>query len=402
MNTFGMLYQYEFKKILQKKIVWIGFFLCLALSALTIVVPLLGDTYIEGVKIDNNYNQFLIDKAYEETLSGRTIDNQLLEETFAAYRKIPQDAQIYIATEEYQTFARPYSAIFNFVRNMTHMNTERAMQWLPKESDLYLKRQANLEKTWQDLGLSDGEKAFWRKKNAQIETPFVYSYYEGWFILLRCFQTIGMQTLLFLAISLSGIFPEEHSRRTDQLVLCSAHGKNKLYYAKLAAGGSFAAGSAFLFSLFAFLLVFSVYGTDGFHAAFQFLYESSSAPLTCGPAMLIAYGILIITAVLIGILVMILSELLHSSIAALAISTGVLILSMMVNIPEHYRVLAQIWDWLPCTFLTPWNIFDQYLLPVEGHYFTSWQAVPVLYLMAGAFVATIGKPIYQKYQVSGR
>lgn len=38
--------------------------------------------------------------------------------------------------------------------------------------------------------------------------------------------------------------------------------------------------------------------------------------------------------------VMVLSELLHSNIAALAISTALLFMAMIVHVPKQYRVLA--------------------------------------------------------------
>lgn len=54
-------------------------------------------------------------------------------------------------------------------------------------------------------------------------------------------------------------------------------------------------------------------------------------------------------------------------------------MAMMVVVPEWYRVLAQIWNWPPWRFLSPWNVFDQYTISILGHHFTSWQAVPIIY-----------------------
>lgn len=132
------------------------------------------------------------------------------------------------------------------------------------------------------------------------------------------------------------------------------------------------------------------------------MYTVSSEPITCGQAILIAYGNMMLTAILISVLVMVLSELLHSSIATLAVSTGLLITAMIVNVPEQYRILSQIWAWMPWCFLAPWNVFGVYTLSVFGHYLAPWQAVPLLYIMTGMIIAAIGKPIYQRFQVSGR
>lgn len=92
----------------------------------------------------------------------------------------------------------------------------------------------------------------------------------------------------------------------------------------------------------------------------------------------------------------------YSNIATLAVSTGFLIIAMIVAVPEQYRLIAQAWDWLPWCFLAPWNVFGKYTLSLFGHCFTSWQAVPMVYFVASIVIAVIGKPIYQRFQVSGR
>lgn len=117
---------------------------------------------------------------------------------------------------------------------------------------------------------------------------------------------------------------------------------------------------------------------------------------------MIAFGILLCAVVVTGIFVMVLSELLHSGTATLAVSAGLLLLSMIGNVPKQYRALAQIWNWLPWSYLSPIHVFGNYTVSVFGHYFTPWQAVPVIYLAAGVIIVLIGKPVYQRFQVSGR
>lgn len=404
MNNFGVLYRYECKKILSKKIVWIAFTLCIAIIIFSLCVPLIGFYYVDGEIVDTNYNLYQIDKRYSEALTGREINQELLEETIAAYRKIPDTrGRHYTSTEEYQQYARPYSAIFNFIIGTTDMQTSDVMlSWQPNEDDLYTQRQIWLKAMWEDLGLSKGEIDFWQEREAQIKTPFVYQHHEAYSTLISCYQTVGILVLLLIAICLSGIFKEEHTRKTDQIILCSSLGKAWVYWAKITAGISFAVISTILLSLFTFIITICLHGADGFHAAFQFVYTRNSDPITCGQAVMIAYGNMMFAAIVTSIFVMVLSELLHSNIAALAVSTGLLIMSMIVVIPEQYRVLAQIWDWLPWCFLAPWNVFGKYTVSIFGHYFTSWQAVPIIYLVASIVISIVGKPIYQRFQVSGR
>lgn len=187
-------------------------------------------------------------------------------------------------------------------------------------------------------------------------------------------------------------------------MLSSVWGKNDVYWAKILAGISVSITASLLMTGLAAGLSFGIYGSEGFQAAFQ-LYPSNnlySYPMTIGQACLIAYGMLLITAILTSLLVMVLSELLHSSIATLSILAGIIIAGMICNVPAQYRILAQIWNWLPMTILDSWNIFDLRLLTVFGHHFVSWQAIPVIYLLGSIGLAAAGRYVYKGYQVSGR
>ena len=186
---------------------------------------------------------------------------------------IPATAEKYSSTEEYQTYARPYSAIFNFVRDTTQMTFSEIMQWTPGLDNLYARRQSMLEKQWISKNLSEGEKAFWQQKEAAIHTPFVYQITDRSDILFRSVTTIGLFVLMAVSICLLGLFSEEHTNRTDQLILCSKHGKGMAYQAKIFAGISFAIGTSLSLSAFAAVLSVCIYGTDDFNAMFQLIME---------------------------------------------------------------------------------------------------------------------------------
>lgn len=404
MNNFGVMYRYEWKKLLSKKIVWIFFFFCLGTIVLSQVLQIFGNHYVDGKLIDTNYNLYKNNKHYEEALSGRAIDQSLIEETIAGYRKIPVTLdKHYTSTDEYWKYARPYSEIFNFMRKTTGMQTSEMMySWEPSEEDLYAKRQTTLASVWEDYRLSEEEKEFWQKREAQIKTPYIFQAYEGYNKIIVSLQTLGFFELLLIAICLSGIFADEHTRKTDQLILSSPLGKEKLYPVKIVAGISFAVATTTIIYLITCVIILCVYGADGFNAFFQLIYFDNSDPITCGQAVIIAYFNMVITAVLISIFVMVLSEMLHSNIAALSVQTVLLIIPMMFSIPLQYRALAQIWDWSPWNFLSVWNVFGCYTLSIFNHHLTPWQAVPIIYIVLCVAIAAIGKPVYERFQVSGR
>lgn len=401
MNQFGILYRYELKKLAKRRLVWITFTICLLLIVLLASTSLMGKYYVDGQVVDTHYHMFLVDREYDKALSGRKIDQALLEETIAAYRHIPSTADRYTLTEEYQIFARPYSSVFNIIRSWTSKSVSAVMEWEPEESALYSARTASLEAGWNSWLLSDMEKEYWRKKEAQLDTPITFYYYDGYNALLKNFLPVGLTVLLFVTISLSGIFPEEHTRRTDQLMLSCSKGKNTAYFSKICAGITMAAVFSLLISALTAGLTLGIYGADGFNTVLQIHYDYSY-PLTFGQACILVYGILIITAVFMGILVMILSEALHNSIATLAVSTGFILLGAILNVPPQYRVLSLLWNVLPTTFLKLESIFTVQLLTLFGHCFTLWQAVPVIYILCGITAVAIGKYIFARYQVSGR
>lgn len=407
MNQFKTIYQYELKKLLKRKLFWVTLLILILCQVFTVYSGLLGSYYIDGELADTHYHMFLVDSAYRRALSGRVLDQELLEETVHAYKQIvpegnPQQFR-YTVTEEYQTYARPYSEIFNIISAWTGMEFHEVIQWEADENTLYEARLRNLEAAWQSVHLSDAEKVYWREKEDQLEIPFTYYYHEGYqFLLSTAFITTGVLMLLFISICLSSTYSQEHTRRTDQLILSSAKGRSTVYWAKIFAGSTVTATCAMLMTILIWALGLAVYGAEGFGTSMQIYAGSYSYPMTIGGACLIAYGILILTSVLMAIFVMVLSEALHSNIGTLAISAGLIISGQIIMIPDEYRILAQFWDCLPTNFLVVWNIYSARLVNLFGHCFTRWQVVPIAYVICGIVIAVIGKQIFQRYQVSGR
>lgn len=406
MCSFGTLYWFELKKIVQRKLFWITSILCVLCIVFTVIGSLLGstETRLNGEVLESvsNYELFLLDREYARKLSGRAIDQELLEETINAYKKIPVSMEFYSGLEEYQKYARPYSPIFQIIRSWSGMDADSVRQWAPNEAALYGMRMRSLKENWQGLRLTDTETAYLQNLEEQMGLPFVYQYYDGYYYALSGLLTVGMAMLLFIATCLSGIFSEEHTRRTDQLLLSSVNGKDIVYWAKILAGITAAGVGACLMAILTIGLSLGIYGADGAQAVIQLMRKQYSWPIMMWEAVLIAYVMLIVTAVFVSLLIMIGSEVLKSNVAVLAITAGLIVLGMFANVPAEYRVLGQIWDYMPMTFLSVWNVFDVRMIPVFGYCFASWQFVPVVYLAAGGLLVSAGKNIYKRYQVTGR
>ena len=133
------LFMYELKKLTNRKMVWVSLAVSLLLCLFTVCSPLIGSYSVDGKRIRSNYEEFQIDKAYQKALDGRVIDEVLIKEMQEAYAKVPLDVEQYSLTAEYQKYARPYSAIFNYVRMVTGLSGREVIQWVASTEDLQTK-----------------------------------------------------------------------------------------------------------------------------------------------------------------------------------------------------------------------------------------------------------------------
>ena len=396
-KEFGTLYRFELRKLMRRPLYLVTLGTCLALIVLGLISPMLLHEYAE---------ERLLDLRYRKELSGRMLDQSMLEEMSAGYRSIPADAEIWSETEEFRQNARPYRAIFNLARLWLSTDSDGVVAWQPSEEAFYAAREKRVTDRWDDLYLTDAEKAFWRAQEDALQTPFRYEDHSAWDEMQNLLRTIGVLMMVFELVTLAGLFPDEHVRRTDQLILSSYNGRTVLYGAKAAAGITAAVLGAALMAALCTGIALAMYSTQGFDAPIQIVYGNSllciSAPLTVGQAALLEWASLMAAAVVWAAFVMLLSELLHGAVAAMGISTALVLAGMMLNLPERWRVLAQLWDWLPSSFLAVWNVFDVRTLPLGSVCLPAWQVVPVLYLLAAALLTAGGWTLYRRYQVSGR
>lgn len=402
MNNFGTMYVFELKKIFGRKMVWITLLIMLVLCGVTVGGEVLGNYVVDGEVVDSHYHMMQTDRAYERALAGRKVDQALLAEMSEAYGRLPEGEERYTLTEEYQRYARPYSAVLHLVRQTMGIKMEEAIVWQADEDAFYAGRLAHEEEMWKAEYLTEEEKAFWRKKEEALAKPMIFAYDDGYSVLASAAYPIGLMALLLISISLSGVFPSEHDRRTDQLLLCSRLGKKQLYRAKMLAGISFAAFVSLLFSAVSIGISLAVYGADGYSAPAQLMYQTYPWDFTVGEAVLILYGLLLAAALLTSVFVMMLSGILHHALGTLAVMSGMILLTLFVNIPRQYVLASRLYGYLPCNLLREENAFDAGLVRLFGTFLTVWQATPLFYLLLGIVFWAAGSWLYKRYQVSGR
>ncbi len=387
MKRISTLYGYELKKIASRKIVWIVGAIMILLCTFLSFSDLISSDYYGEDEV-SGYEAMKINREYARSFAGRKLDDTLLYEMQDSYSK----GKIGNGIKE-------YTPIYSYVQEIT----EDSNLTLEIDSNkLYKEREKSILQNRTDQMLTEKEMSYWEEKDKQIETPFAYEYTEGWSNLFIYMYTVNYMILFMIAICLSNVFSVECLRKTDAIILCSQFGKKHLYWAKVLAGITFGVVTAILFFGTAVISSICVYGSDGLNAALQVAFPLSSWNISIGKSVLILLAALLIISVLYSIVIMFLSEVLKNSVAVMAIPVGIMILTMMIDIPYQFRTASQIYDLLPTNLLTAWELWDDRLVSLFGKYLTNYQIAPITYLVIIILLIIAGKRIYQKYQIGAR
>lgn len=402
----GALLKFEIKKIIMKKSTMVTFLILFGIQVLLGIVGSLGSTYVNDVFVETHAERNRIDREHGIAMSGRVIDEALLAEVRENYGGFDWSMEGYQWTEEYNREVRKYEDLAMRIRRWGS-GTGYSFDNMTEEV-LYELREQSRESMWSSYELSDAEKAYWTIKDAEVEKPFVYEYALG-YEMLTDMQGMYMTCMLmtfFIAISMVTVFAEEHTRKTDQLILCTRLGKGKAYFAKILAGSLV----VFIINLFFVVILvagrFYSFGAEGFDAAIQVVAvvaEWYSYPLSMGQVLSIMIGLLLLSSVMVAVFSMLLAEVLRNSIGAMAVVVGLLFAARLVPIPPYFKVLSQAWNYFPINLLKIDTGFtDLRLVNLFGVQLTSWQFAPILYAVLIVLMVILGSKVYKNYQVSGR
>lgn len=83
---------------------------------------------------------------------------------------------------------------------------------------------------------SEPEKQYIIQQYEKLETPFYFTYHEGWYQLLENAGYIPSLGILILGFLLAGIFSNEFKWKADSVYFSSLYGRNKATVAKIKAG----------------------------------------------------------------------------------------------------------------------------------------------------------------------
>lgn len=418
MRQTGALYRFELKKLVSRKLVWIFGSIMIFLCAFLSFGDLPSSFSWEDTEV-GPFEAIKMRREYAGNLAGKAIDDALLlemkdscpveaaeEQNIINDRKLGisgsitesagEDGERTVLAEQMDrgNLLWEYEPVYTF---MTKIIESGILETDARE--LYAEREHLIALNRADQVLTEKELRYWEKKGRRIETPFSYEYADGFGRLWEYAYTINYMLLLMLSICLSNMFSAEHSRKTDAVILCSRYGREHLYLAKILAGMTFGAFFAAVFFGAAAASSIFIYGADGFGAALQLVYPLSSWNVSAGESVLILFFLLLVVSVLYSAVIMVLSEMLKNSVAVMAFPVGLMILTMISDIPYQFRAASQIYDLLPTNLLIKWELWDDRLVSVCGKYLTNVQLAPAVYVLAAAVLFLIGRRMYRRCQV---
>lgn len=383
------LYRFELKKILTQKLLWVlaaAILLGLAVFGVATEVRPTNSGLPMGEVI-------ALQREGSQELAGQTVDQAFLDRLLPLFTDPEENTE---AQLKYNDFFNWLTLILGTAHRQEILQTD--------EARLYEALWHQLAPDPQAAGLTQEEITHWTEQaQARLAQPLVYQgYHEGWQTAAHGMEVMVFLEILFLAVVLAPLFPQEHLRRTDQLILSCRFGRGKAYAAKLLAGVTVGVGFTALLLLAYLGMLGLVYGLEGANvpALFTHLFP---ADLTIGEMVGILFLAALAAAVLVSVVVMLLAELTRNAIAAMAVVLGILLLTTMIYaVPENLRVLATLWYGIPSNFLCLSGAFRYPLLTLGEAAFPTWQVTPVVWLLLALVIALAGRWVYNRYQVGGR
>lgn len=379
------LYKFELRKIINRKILWItGGILLMALLLWGLASAVLPQSREYSTVSLSGLEMNRAEREAAEQIAGRKIEQKLLDEMQPAYEE-------FIVDGDYKK-ALPYLDIYNFIG--TVLETNASAEILNCDSDTFYA----MLNTKLEANTMAG-----REENISYNEPLFYQgYFDGWRQMASMMKVLACMEIMFIAICLSTVFTVEHTRKTDQVILCSRFGKKRLYFAKLMAGLTVGIAFTLILSLLMFGIIAFLYGFDGYNTILQFVLMRPFN-LTLGQAVMILIGLSFAGAILVSVFTMALSELTKNSVGTIGIIAGILILTMFImEMPANLKILSEIWYMLPSNLVSLNGAFRYSMFLLGERAMLSYQIAPIVYFAMAIIFSIIGKIVYNRYQISGR
>lgn len=404
MSGLWSLICFEYKKILKKRSVRITLLAAVLISIISVPGTLFGSTYIDGKPYESNYDAMLKDRNYARAFNGKKINSELILKAVKGYSKISESDK-YQEKGDYQQFARPYSAIYGIIRTVFNMesrrfNMEDFQQLTSKEAEqFYNIRREKLVQIVETTVMSKKSKEQVLELDTRINIPLTFSYTDGYTRFFVILYSIGLTAALAMAICIAPLFSGEYTSGTDQLILSSRYGKNKLIKAKLLTGFSLSALICLILIFLAYLLSMLIFGADGRGAPLQLYVILSPYPITIGQAAGFLALCTLFSCLMTAALTMLLSAKLKTPFGVIILISLLLIVPMFINVPETSIILYKLSSLLPINMMAFGTVLDGIQFELFGLIIKPYVFMPLFALVISSLVVPFTFHSFKNHQI---
>ncbi|TGY95610.1 hypothetical protein E5329_13595 [Petralouisia muris] len=401
---------YEYKKIFQKKSTWIALAVVLLWVLFSGVSGMIGDYYIDEEKADSHYHMIKQEIEALEHLEVKELNQEFFQkgqEDLAEFSKNQEELRYNWENTEnkaeyWKKYYKAYAPYCNLDTLLIMMGNHNIDIEGVDGTNFYEYRSRMMENIFQGEKLSEEEIAFHEKENEKINTPYAYGNMLGFDNYFQM-QTPNFIFLAFaVAIILAPMFAGERTSHMDALVLSSRYGKNKLIWAKLLTGISFAVFAALGFSIICLLEMQTVYGLSGWNLPIQVTAAGFylNLPVNLLEFLGITAGCCLSATCMTAMIVMFCSAKMKTAFGVIIVCFVFIFAPIfLVNMVGEFRFLYMLVCSLPTAMYYPRSVAAHQLLSVGNHYFYFFQWVPVVYLFLTAGLAVWSYRSFKNHQI---
>lgn len=380
------LYKYEIRKILRRRISVI----VIAVVTVIMIAMNIGE-YVAGGRV-TNYQ--------EDTLTGKIVDEAMLDkmrDSIEPKVATTEDGEVIVMGIGVKD--KTYEPLINYLY-MLSGNYEKAYNM--SEKKLYSINKGVIDTALEEQHLSEKELEYWNRKRAQNPEEYTYGKIQnGWGDSVTIMYVVSLLSLIAIAPTLAGVFSDETTLKTDSLILSSINGRKKLAHAKILAGMTVGFFETVILIIACAGTEFAISGFKGYETSVRFFVGPTIMDMKIGDVLLWYVGIMLIIGLLFSAMSMCLSQVLHNSIAVVAVMMLMWLLSML-NVPDSMGLIARMWNYLPVTFLGSWTVTDYHLVSLFGKQLTIIESAPLIYFILIVVFVSVTMLSYHRYQVKGR
>lgn len=424
MNRFFDLVGFEYKKMFKRKSAIINLLVILILVIILSITTITGAHYWHSEGGTPLLTAMKLDRETVRSKAG-PIDENYIKEAIEQYTMMRADDNNYlindygrfIKSDAYIQYVLPYEKVLDMINTVYETNMEnlatdgyrtmntgsvKPVDNLTAEAaeSFYEKVREASEKYINGLPyLSQKEKDKHMQMLSQVKTPFYNDYYEAYLRFAMGLQVIALILFVTIINCVSPIFSSEYQGKTDQILLSSKYGKDKVIFAKLFTAATFSVIVS-IATLFIFLiLLLLLHGPSGFNMTLQTIGINSTYPLTVLQATFIAIAVTVFMALFFAIMVTVFSAWCKTPFSVVIVSFLVLLGPGLLNVSPKNRLLYQLIQLLPVKATEFPNIFSKYLFIVWGKVFTPATMYILFSIIGSLTMIPISYRVFKNHQI---